>query len=198
MIVFKNISSKEPYKILKESYERAKNACQKNIEAIAISSYSKELDEVNSRLVNLKFIENEEFIFFSNYKSQKSLEFIENDSISALIYWPSINTQIRIKAKIKKKPKKYNDLYFKKRSSLKNALAISSHQSKDIDSYAEVLNRYNEVLDNRNLTECPDYWGGYGFQPFRIEFWEGNKFRLNKRDLYVLENSKWKHTVLQP
>ena len=92
MIVFKNISNKEPYKIFKESYERAKNACQQNIEAVAISSYSKELDEVNSRFVNLKFIENEESIFFSNYKSQKSFEFLDNNSISALIYWPSINT----------------------------------------------------------------------------------------------------------
>lgn len=198
MIVFKNISNKEPYKIFKEFYKRAKNARQQNIEAVAISSYSRELDEVNSRFVNLKFIENEEFIFFTNYKSQKSLEFRDNNTISALIYWPSINTQIRIKAKIRKKSEEYNDLYFQKRSKFKNALAISSCQSQSIDSYEEVINNYNEVLDNGNLTKCPDYWGGYGFQPFRIEFWEGNKYRLNKRDLYVVENSEWKHTVLQP
>ena len=45
---------------------------------------------------------------------------------------------------------------------------------------------------------CPENWGGYSFTPYEIEFWEGNKFRLNKRDLYKKEGNIWNHFILEP
>ena len=59
-------------------------------------------NEVDSRYVNLKFITNDEFIFFSNYDSPKASAFNSHNQIAALLYWSSINVQIRMKAKIKK------------------------------------------------------------------------------------------------
>ena len=138
MIAFKNISQELPYSIFKEKYDEAIDAGQKNIEAINISSYRKEKEEVDSRYVNLKIIDGNEFIFFTNYNSPKSLAFSSHNQISALLFWPSINTQIRIKAQIKKTSKEFNQLYFTARSSKKNALAISSNQSNQIDSYDSV------------------------------------------------------------
>jgi pyridoxamine 5'-phosphate oxidase len=102
MIIFKKIIQDEPYIILKQKYDEAFAANQQNIEAISISSFNKETNEVESRYVNLKFIDQNEFVFFSNYNSPKSLAFNTHDQISALFYWPSINTQIRMKARIKK------------------------------------------------------------------------------------------------
>ena len=67
MIQFNNLNQEKPYLFLKEIYNEALNAGQRGIEAISISSYNKELSEVDSRYVNLKFIINDEFIFFSNY-----------------------------------------------------------------------------------------------------------------------------------
>lgn len=64
MIKFNNINQEIPYKIFEEKYNKSLQAQQKNIEAICISSYSKEKSEVNARFVNLKFIDNKEFIFF--------------------------------------------------------------------------------------------------------------------------------------
>ena len=90
MIEFNNISCDSPYMHFSAKYEEAYNADQKNIEAISISSYSKTLNEVNARYVNLKFIDNKDFIFFTNYKGPKSLEFKEHNQITALIYWNSI------------------------------------------------------------------------------------------------------------
>ena len=101
-------------------------------------------------------------------------------------------------AKIKKTSSEYNDKYFKKRSINKNALAISSNQSQVISSYDQVIKKYEKVKDNKNLSKCPDYWGGYSFKPYEIEFWEGSDFRLNKRDLYELKNYKWIHSILEP
>ena len=75
MIQFNNLNQEIPYQLLKEKYDEAVDAGQKGIEAISISSYNKEISEVDSRYVNLKFISNDEFIFFSNYDSPKASSF---------------------------------------------------------------------------------------------------------------------------
>ena len=108
MIQFENLIQETPYLIFKELYEEAIKANQTNIEAISISSYSKEKKEVNSRYVNLKLVNERKFIFFSNYNSPKSKEFENHNQINALIYWNNTNVQIRMKAFIEKTSKNFN------------------------------------------------------------------------------------------
>ena len=198
MIKFNNLNEEIPYQLLKKKYDEAISEGQKGIEILSISSYNKMVNEVDSRYVNLKFISNDEFIFFSNYNSQKASAFNSHDQIAALVYWPSINVQIRMRAKIKRTTDEFNQNYFFNRSEEKNALAISSKQSKPIDSYNQVKENYNKSLKNDDLKECPKYWGGYSFIPYEIEFWEGNEFRLNKRNLYRKDNTTWIHFILEP
>lgn len=198
MIEIIDLKQEEPYLILKSKYQKALDANEKSIEAISISSYNQKLNEVNSRYVNLKFIKNDEFIFFSNYKSPKAAAFNTHNQIAALIYWSSINVQIRMKAKIQKTSDEFNQKYFFNRSKEKNALAISSKQSKKIGSFLQVKENYNKSLNNDDLKICPKYWGGFSFTPYEIEFWEGNEFRLNKRNLYKKDMSKWNHCILEP
>ena len=198
MIQFNNLNPEIPYQFLKEKYDEALNAGQKGIEAISISSFNKDISEVDSRYVNLKFISNDEFIFFSNYNSPKASSFNSHNQIAALVYWPSINVQIRMKARIKKTTNEYNQNYFFDRSEEKNALAISSNQSNPIDSYNQVKENYNKSLKNDDLKKCPEFWGGYSFTPYYFEFWEGHESRLNKREVYEKSDDSWKHLILQP
>ena len=198
MIQFNNFNPEIPYQFLKEKYDEALNAGQKGIEAISISSFNKDISEVDSRYVNLKFISNDEFIFFSNYDSSKASSFNSHSQIAALLYWPSINVQIRMRAKIKKTSDEFNQKYFYDRSEEKNALAISSNQSKPIDSYSQVKENYNKSLKNDDLKKCPEFWGGYSFTPYYFEFWEGHESRLNKREVYEKSDDSWKHLILQP
>ena len=198
MIKFNNLNQEIPYQLLKEKYDEAVDAGQKGIEAISISSYNKEISEVDSRYVNLKFITNDEFIFFSNYDSPKASSFNSHNQIAALVYWPSINVQIRMRAKIKRTTDEFNQNYFFDRSQEKNALAISSNQSKPIDSYNQVKENYNKSLKNDDLKKCPEFWGGYSFTPYYFEFWEGHESRLNKREVYKKSDDIWKHLILQP
>jgi pyridoxamine 5'-phosphate oxidase len=198
MFEFKNIKKELPYIIFKARYDEALQANQKNIEAMSISSYNKESSEVDSRFVNLKFIDGNQFIFFSNYNSPKSIAFGSHNQVSALFYWSSINVQIRLKAKIKKTSNDYNQKYFFNRSEEKNALAISSNQSKIIDSYSQVEENHKKTLKNDDLKKCPEFWGGYSFTPYYFEFWEGHELRLNKRDAYKKSDGSWKHVILQP
>jgi pyridoxamine 5'-phosphate oxidase len=198
MIKFNKTSNEIPYLLFKENYDKALNAGQKSIEAISISSFNKEISQVDSRFVNLKFISNDEFIFFSNYNSPKASAFNSHDQIAALVYWSSINVQIRMKAKIKRTTDEFNQKYFFNRSEKKNALAISSIQSKPINSYSQVKENYNKSLQNDNLKKCPQFWGGYSFTPYYFEFWEGHESRLNKREIYEKSDDSWKHSILQP
>ena len=198
MIKFNNLNKEDPFIFFKEKYEQALKAGQKGIEAISISSYNKEINEVDSRYVNLKFISNDEFIFFSNYNSPKALSFNSHNQIAALVYWPSINVQIRMRAKIKKTSNEYNQKYFFDRSEEKNALAISSNQSKPIDSYNQVKENYNKSLENDDLKKCPEFWGGYSFTPYYFEFWEGHESRINKREVFNKIDGVWEQSFLQP
>jgi len=198
MIQFNDINQETPFLLFKAKYDEALNLGQKNIEAISISSFNTKIREVQSRYVNLKFVLNDEFIFFSNYNSLKANSFNTYNQIAVLVFWNSINTQIRIKAKIKKTSYEYNQKYFFNRSEEKNALAISSNQSKQIDSYSQVKENYNKSLRKDNLRKCPEYWGGYSFIPYYFEFWEGHESRINKREVYEKTDGTWKHFFLQP
>ena len=198
MIKFNNLNQEIPYQLLKEKYDEAIDAGQKGIEAISISSYNKEVNEVDSRYVNLKFISNDEFIFFSNYDSSKASAFNSFNQIAALLYWSNINVQIRMKAQIKKTSKEFNQKYFFDRSEDKNALAISSNQSKLIESYSQVKENYIRSLKNDDLKKCPEYWGGYSFTPYYFEFWEGHGSRINKREIFEKIDDVWKNSFLQP
>ena len=198
MIQFNNLNQEMPYLLVKAKYDEAVSAGQKGIEAISISSFNKELNEVDSRYVNLKFIFKDEFIFFSNYNSVKASAFNSHNQVAALIYWSSINVQIRMKAKIKKTSKEFNQKYFSNRSEKKNALAISSNQSKPIESYTKINENYKQSLKNDNLKKCPLHWGGYSFIPYYFEFWEGNDSRINKRVVFDKIDGIWKHSFLQP
>jgi pyridoxamine 5'-phosphate oxidase len=193
-----NLNNSTPYKLIEKYYDLALNKNEEHIEAISISSYSSEKNEVDSRFVNLKMIDNDEFIFFSNYHSPKASQFLSNNQIAAVFFWRTINVQIRMKAKIKKLPSEVSDKYFSERSKDKNALAISSRQSQKISSYEDVIKNYNLVLDKCNLEVRPDYWGGYSFTPYYFEFWEGHESRLNKREAYEKNDDSWKHLILQP
>ena len=112
MINLSKIIDDVPHNIFAHYYKKAIKKKQKNIEAISISSFDFNLNEVESRMVNLKYIIDNEWTFFSNYKSLKAKNFESHNQISALFFWESINIQIRIKAKISKAKSELSDEHF--------------------------------------------------------------------------------------
>ena len=199
MINFLNSSHEKPYILFQSLYQKAIENGQKGVEAISVSSYNEPLKEVEARYVNLKYIDNNEWIFFSNYLSPKANQFESHDQVSVLIYWASINTQIRMKAKIFKTSSEFSDEHFQGRTKEKNALAISSNQSQVVDSFDEVTKNFNETLEiMTSETPRPDFWGGYSFIPYYFEFWQGHENRLNKRHVFMQEDDQWTEQLLQP
>ena len=199
MIKFLNLNSEKPYSYFQALYKEALENGQKGIEAISVSSYNQASSEVEARYVNLKYIVNDEWIFFSNYLSPKANQFESHNQVSILIYWASINTQIRMKAKIFKTDEKFSNEHFQGRTKEKNALAISSNQSQIIGSFDEVTKNFHETLESMTSEMVrPDFWGGYSFIPYYFEFWQGHKNRLNKRHVFELQDEEWVERFLQP
>lgn len=200
MIKFINLSNDPPFKIFKDYFDNSLLMNQDSIDAISVASYCYETKKVDSRFVNLKFIIKDKFIFFSNYKSPKAKQFAKHPNVAINIFWDKLNVQIRMNGNIKKTSRKFSDEYFYNRSTIKNALSISSKQSHEIKSYNQVIRNYESYLESPDidLQKRPDYWGGFSFCPYYFEFWEGHKSRINKRDVFELANGCWKNRILQP
>ena len=201
MIDLSKIEKSDPLNHFVRFYKRAQKANQMNIEAICISSFNKESQNVNSRFVNLKFIREDKLYFFTNYNSPKALDFLSHNQVSISIFWNSIYSQVRINGYIYKCSDEESDNHFKKRTIEKNALAISSNQSNAISSYEDIEYKYNKVLDSfkdLSLIKRPEYWGGFYVQPNKIEFWEGHPSRLNKRIEYKRDDITWRKCILEP
>ena len=199
MIKFINPSTDEPYIYFQSLYQEALANDQRGIEAISVSSYNQEMSEVEARYVNLKYIVDNEWIFFSNYNSPKAQQFESHSQISSLFFWSSINTQIRIKGLISKTSIEFSNEHFKGRTREKNALAISSNQSQVIDSFDEVTKNFHQTLNEMTHdTVRPDFWGGFSFIPYYFEFWQGHENRLNKRHVFEQQEDEWIERFLQP
>ena len=189
---------KIPFVQFKEKYNSALEAGQNIIEAIAISSYNCKTNEVDSRfVVNLKFIDVNDFIFFSNYDSPKSQAFSTNSQISALIHWSSINVQIRMKAKISKTSKEYNKEYFSNRSKDKNALAISSMQSQKIKTYEDIQIKYEDTKKIKIYINVLIIGVVLSFHLITLNF-NGHPSRINKREEDMKIDGNWENTFLEP
>ena len=199
MIAFSKISKEEPYLLFKTLYNKALNKKQSSIEAASVSSFNTNTNEVESRFVNIKYLIEKKFIFFSNYNSLKANNFDNHDQISLLFYWNKIDVQIRIKANICRSNEEFSNKHYDERSSKKNALAHSSKQSTKVTSYDSVIKDYKEILKSESLISLrPKYWGGFDIFPYYFEFWEGNPHRVNKRTVFKFANKGWKKYFLSP
>jgi len=199
MISFSKICKDEPYLMFESFYKKALQKQQTGPEAASVSSLNPNTNEVESRFVNIKYLNGKKFTFFSNYGSLKANNFENHDQISLLFYWNKIHVQIRIKAKIYRSDEKFSDKHYQERSAEKNALAHSSRQSTPINSYESVVENFKKTLKLEDqISSRPKYWGGFDILPYYFEFWEGNTYRLNKRTVFQFENEKWKKFFLNP
>ncbi len=199
MISIQRISDELPFKLFLNFYEKAFQKKQSSIEAAAVCSFNSDSNEAEARFVNIKYLINNEFIFFSNYKSIKARNFDKHDQVTLLFYWNVTDVQIRIKGKIVKSDQILSDKHYYQRSSKKNALAHSSNQSNRVDSHENVILKYDETLNSSDiLSSRPSHWGGYSIKPYYFEFWEGNEYRINKRTIYELTKNDWKQYFLSP
>lgn len=154
-----------------------------------------------TRMVLLKSFDWEGFVFYTNYQSRKGRALEENPSACLHFFWPVLERQVIIKAKLQKLPENLSDGYFESRPRGSQLGAIVSPQSEVVphrDFLATQLKALEEQYEGKTL-QRPAYWGGFKAIPYEIEFWQGRPNRLHDRLIYSLtEEFDWKMQRLAP
>ena len=148
----------------------------------------------SARIVLLKGIKENGFVFFNNYDSKKGNEIQDNPYGCLVFLWKELERQVRIEGEIKKISENESDEYFSKRPIESRIGAWGSPQSKVIKN-REVLEKnvsvYTKKFQSQNIPR-PVNWGGYILNPTLIEFWQGRTGRLHDRLQYTInENGSW-------
>lgn len=155
----------------------------------------------SSRIVLLKGVENEEFVFYTNYNSSKGKQMAISPYVSLNFFWPELERQVRIEGIVIKVDADTSDAYFKSRPRGSQIGAWVSPQSESIES-REILEKRLEEIELKfkdKEVERPPHWGGYSVKPTIVEFWQGRPSRLHDRIRYTFSESKnWKIERLAP
>ena len=154
-----------------------------------------------SRIVLLKKYTPEEFIFYTNYNSEKGKAILENNQVCLSFFWPSLEQQIIIKGIAKKQADHLSDDYFDSRPDGSKLGAWASNQSEVVVSRKELeeaLKARERDFKGKKIKRPPN-WGGFSIKPTSIEFWQGRPNRMHDRILYILtERLSWKIQRLAP
>lgn len=154
----------------------------------------------SARIVLLKGINEDGFIFYTNYESRKGKELKENPFASLVFFWKELERQVRIEGSISMTSIKDSDAYFISRPVKSKISCWSSPQSKVVASRQILENKvvdYEDEFKDGNIPR-PPHWGGYILFPSTIEFWQGRRSRLHDRIRYTGEGSGWLIERLAP
>ena len=180
-------------------FEEYKQLGVKDYNAMAISTVNGDIPE--SRIVLLKEIRDNGYVFYSNYGSTKGIALESNPNISALFFWREQERQVRISGKVVKINEKESKSYFETRPYLSKIGAAASNQSRPIGSRKELEDKFDSFTSKYpegSDVPMPSEWGGYLIIPNRYEFWQGREGRLHDRLVFILEDDHWNIQRIQP
>ncbi|MEC7616882.1 MAG: pyridoxamine 5'-phosphate oxidase [Bacteroidota bacterium] len=155
---------------------------------------------VASRVVLLKEVSDEGFVFYTNYNSSKGQSIEHNNRVCISFFWQSMERQVIIQGTATKLPPEVSDQYFQSRPRGSQMGAHVSNQSEVIENRFTLEKRlkFLEVQYKNKLIPRPTHWGGYVVSPHSIEFWQGRTNRLHDRLVYIQKSSNWVIKRLSP
>jgi pyridoxamine 5'-phosphate oxidase len=154
-----------------------------------------------ARMVLLKQVDQNGFVFFTNYRSAKARQLDANPYAALVFYWNLLERQVRVEGSVVRTSAEESREYFQTRPRESQIGAWASEQSEVISSRDVLEQRAHELetLYCDREIDCPEHWGGYRLKPERIEFWKGRLGRLHDRILYERDPSGlWTISRLAP
>lgn len=152
-----------------------------------------------SRIVLLKEVNPEGFVFFTNYQSRKGQAIAENPYVALTFFWAELERSVRIEGHIEKISATDSDTYFASRPYTSRIGAWASAQSQVLESKNALVAKAALIAaQHRFHVPRPPHWGGYLVKPERIEFWQGRPSRLHDRICYQLHEGNWQKVRLSP
>lgn len=191
--------AKDPFAQFSVWWDEAVASAIDEVNAMALSTVSS-AGKPSSRIVLLKGFNEQGFVFFTNYKSEKGRQIEQQQFVSLLFFWKELERQVRIEGVATKVTPEESDTYFHSRPVGSRLGAWASPQSQKItdrsvleQALEKVTAEYAEIAIPR-----PAHWGGYRVIPSSIEFWQGRSSRLHDRILYEQVDGVWQISRLAP
>ena len=189
----------DPFLLFNQWFAEAQKSEINDPDAIALASV--DADGMPSvRMVLLKEILPEGFVFYTNYTSRKSGELMATGKAAFVVHWKSLRRQIRVTGSVERVPDAKSDAYYQTRSRGSRIGAWASQQSKPLQNRGELAAAVRKIEETYpDEVPRPTHWGGFLIRPAEIEFWADGDFRLHNRFRYTKDkDGNWASQRLYP
>ncbi len=195
-------AGENPLDIVRSWLAEARRAEINDPDAIALATVDGD-GLPNVRMVLLKDIEEDAFVFYSNYESVKAVELDASGKAAFVLHWKSLQRQIRVRGLVSREDGDVADAYYASRSLRSRLGAWASDQSRPLTSREALMTKVAKVTAVKGTNpDRPPHWGGYRIKPIEIEFWADGAFRLHDRFRWTRqlgqEQCKWGCQRLNP
>jgi pyridoxamine 5'-phosphate oxidase len=189
----------DPVERFEEWFREAEKADVEVPEAMTLATADAD-GAPSARMVLLKGVDDEGFVFYSGYVSRKAAELERNPLAALVLYWRPLGRQVRVEGRVERVSEAESAAYFATRPRGSQLAAWASQQSQPLESREELERRYAELEREYEGREVPrpPHWGGFRLRPDTIEFWEHRENRLHDRIRYTRARAGWTAELLSP
>lgn len=155
----------------------------------------------NVRMVLLKDIEPDAFVFYTNYGSKKGQELDVSGKAAFVMHWKSLRRQVRVRGLVSREEGPPADAYYASRSLKSRLGAWASNQSQPLSSRGALMAEVAKITATHGPNpKRPPFWGGFRIIPLEMEFWADGAFRLHDRFRWLRQDidKEWKIDRLNP
>ncbi|WP_082625935.1 pyridoxamine 5'-phosphate oxidase [Cognatishimia activa] len=189
-----------PFELTRSWLAEAETAEPNDPNAIALSTVDKD-GLPNARMVLLKDVEDDAFVFYTNYGSAKAQEIEQAGKAAFVMHWKSLRRQVRVRGTVSREDGEKADAYYKSRSLKSRLGAWASDQSQPLPSRASLVAKAAKMSTvHGTAPKRPPFWGGFRIVPVEIEFWADGAFRLHDRFVWrrATPSDAWEIIRLNP
>jgi pyridoxamine 5'-phosphate oxidase len=189
-----------PIDLFKNWFKKAEETEVNDPNALALGTADQK-NQPSVRMVLLKGLSNEGFVFYTNFNSKKGSDLKNNQQASMCFHWKSLRRQVRVIGKVQQVTDKEADEYYNSRPYKNRISAWASNQSKKLDSrdtFLKKIAEFEKKYPDQNYVPRPPHWSGWRILPKEIEFWLDGEGRIHERLNYINNESKWTKEILYP
>ncbi len=189
----------DPFGLFEAWLEEARASEPNDPNALALATSTAD-GRPSVRMVLLKGLDADGFVFYTNYQSRKGGELQGNPHAAMLFHWKTLRRQVRVEGSVSPVTDAEADAYFASRARISRLGAIASEQSRPLPTRDTLEHRVAE-LDAQypgDTIPRPAHWSGFRVTPETIEFWQDMPFRLHDRRVFTRDGDGWRKTSLYP
>jgi len=171
----------DPFQLVRDWLAEAEKTEANDPTAMALSTVDAD-GLPNARMVLLKEVEDDGFVFYTNYGSAKAVEIDSAGKAAFVMHWKSLRRQVRVRGSVARVGGEQADAYYNSRALQSRLGAWASEQSQPLTSRAALMAKVAKITATKGTSPPrPPFWGGYRITPVEIEFWADGQFRLHDR-----------------